>query len=472
MKKSFAVIAILALLAMGGQAFAEQCTIDAVPAATLLLPYFEVNFESPLADSINTFFTINNASAAPALAHVTLWTNLSIPTIDFDVYLTGYDVQVINLGEIFREGILPVTATSAQDTATDSISPHGGAFSDNPAWDDETLPAHTNQINTGSCSSFFPFTNPALNATLISRIQNGHTGQAISGNTCLGYDDGKSTTVNGVEVVLATGYITIDNVNSCSVVFPGGTGYFVDGGQGIANNRNQLWGDYFIVDPANAAAFGDNLVHIEAYDPVGGVPGEVDVPDQSVAFDYTFYNRYTIAFEDNREPLANAWATRYITGGAFSGGTRLAVWRDSGQDSGGAVTCGTTPFDLNPDSDPFLEEGYVAAFNESEDAVELCEGSGQVSPPQADVCCFCLETNWVQVGDAPLDPPFNNGWLYLNLDLADVGTGLDIFRSQAWVTPVFTALGLYEAGYAGIQLQSTCDGLAGRPSGTITQPGS
>jgi hypothetical protein len=467
MKRAFAIVAILALLALGGQAFAEQCTVDAVPAATLLLPFFQVDFTAPVQDAINTIFTINNASAAPALAHVTLWTNLSIPTVDFDVYLTGYDVQVVDLGSIFRTGTLPVTATDRQDTATDSISPHGGSHSDNPVWDDVLANPpnnHTNTINEASCDNFFPFTNPALGPTLVSRIQNGHTGQPISGNTCLGFPDGLES--NGA--LLATGYVTIDSVTSCSVVFPGGTGYFVNGGQGIANNRNLLWGDYFTIDPANAAAFGDPLVHVEAFDPVGGVPGEADVPDQGTAFDFTFYSRYTRAsgFSDNREPLANVFATRYITGGAFSGGTKLYVWRDS-QQTATAVTCGTTYFDLNPDSEPFLEEGEVIAFNESEDAVRLCEGSGQVSPPQADVTCFPLETNCVQVGVDPLNPPFNNGWLFLNLDLADVFTNVDTFRSQAWVTPVFTALGLYEAGYSAIQLHSTCDGLGGTIFGTV-----
>lgn len=49
-------------------ATAELCSIDAVPAATLLLPYFEVDLDS--SDGVTTLFSINNAEAAPALAHV------------------------------------------------------------------------------------------------------------------------------------------------------------------------------------------------------------------------------------------------------------------------------------------------------------------------------------------------------------------------------------------------------------------
>ena len=47
--------------------------IDVVPAATLLLPYFEVDLANP--DGVTTLFSVNNASAAPQLAHVTFWTD-------------------------------------------------------------------------------------------------------------------------------------------------------------------------------------------------------------------------------------------------------------------------------------------------------------------------------------------------------------------------------------------------------------
>lgn len=435
MKKA-AIFMTLALLALGGQAFAELCTIDAVPAATLLLPYFEVDFttEDDTA-ATTTFFSVNNASAAPALAHVTLFTNISIPTIDFDVYLTGYDVQVFNLRSIFRDGDLPVTATEGQDTAQDTISPHGI----NPAWDDASIPVPP--IDPLSCNNEFPFNNPVLNSTLLTRIQNGHTGQAVPGlgtNQCLGLDVGKTN---------AIGYITIDSVSRCNVFFPNDAGYFIDGGIGAANNRNVLWGDYFIVDPANNSAFGDTLVHIEADATVFGLAADT----------FTFYSRDTLG-ADNREPLANAWATRYITGGAFDGGTRLAVWRDNRETTSGSVTCG---------SSEQLEEAEVIAWNESEDAVELCERGGNISPQPGDIACFPECINWVAVGEGDLDPPFNNGWLYLNLDLADVGTGVDpADRSQSYVTAVFSALNRYEVGYSAIQLHSACDGLV--PADFIT----
>src|SRR5215210_4108614 len=95
MKKLTLCLALVSLLGMGGQAFALIDTIDAVPAATLLLPYFEVDLTN--ANGVDTLFSINNASATAILAHVTIWSDQSVPVLDFDVYLTGYDVQTISL---------------------------------------------------------------------------------------------------------------------------------------------------------------------------------------------------------------------------------------------------------------------------------------------------------------------------------------------------------------------------------------
>jgi hypothetical protein len=295
MKKTILCLALVSLLALGGSAIAEICTIDAVPAAILLLPYFEVDLTSD--QGITTLFSVNNASAAPVIAHVTLWTDLSVATIDFDLYLTGYDVQSFNVRDIFN-GTLPQTGPD------DSLS-NRGDFSDPHA-----VPA--------SCIDGFPIGN--LPPSLINLITQAHTGVGVDrfGGACAGVNYGDS---------IARGYITVDLVQECSVDFPNTPGYF----DTIAGFDNVLWGDYFYVDPANNFAQGETLVHVEA--------------DQQafMAGDYTFYGRYVAwTAADAREPLANIFATRYLTGAAFSGGTDLACWRDSKTDVG-PFTCGTLP---------------------------------------------------------------------------------------------------------------------------------
>jgi hypothetical protein len=127
MKKLCLCLALMSLLGLGGQAFAVIGTIDAVPAATLLVPYFEVDIAN--GNGINTLFSINNASATAVLAHVTIWTDQSVPAIDFDVYLTGYDVQTISLRDIFVDGNVPVTGARGPDP-NDTNSPPGPAAHD------------------------------------------------------------------------------------------------------------------------------------------------------------------------------------------------------------------------------------------------------------------------------------------------------------------------------------------------------
>src|ERR1700736_88604 len=115
-------IVLAAFLTLAAPAAAVICTIDAVPAATLLLPYFEVDLNNP--NGLTTLFSVNNASATAILVHVVVWSDLSVPVLDFNIYLTGYDVQSVNLRDIIVNGNIPQTATDIQDP-NDTISPRG-----------------------------------------------------------------------------------------------------------------------------------------------------------------------------------------------------------------------------------------------------------------------------------------------------------------------------------------------------------
>ncbi len=128
--------------------------MDDVPAATLLLPYFEVDLDGP--NGITTLLSINNASATAVLAHVMVWSDVSVHVLDFDVYLTGYDVQSINLRDILVNGNLPVTASAGQDP-TDTISAAGPGVA-----------GHQLRL---AASSILPYVNPALSAEFIEHLQ-------------------------------------------------------------------------------------------------------------------------------------------------------------------------------------------------------------------------------------------------------------------------------------------------------------
>ena len=86
----------------------DSCDIALQPAATLLLPYFEVDFKAPQSNATTTLFTIQNLSPSPRIANVTLWTDWGFPALNFPIHLTGYDVQGINLYDLFTRGTFPV----------------------------------------------------------------------------------------------------------------------------------------------------------------------------------------------------------------------------------------------------------------------------------------------------------------------------------------------------------------------------
>src|SRR5687767_12692471 len=62
-----------------------SCDISLLPAATLLLPYFEVDITSPFATNENTIFTVTNTSQVPQIARVTLWTDFAYPVFTFNI---------------------------------------------------------------------------------------------------------------------------------------------------------------------------------------------------------------------------------------------------------------------------------------------------------------------------------------------------------------------------------------------------
>jgi hypothetical protein len=454
MKKIALCLALIGLVALGGQAIAEICTIDDVPAATLLLPYFEVDLSNT--NGVNTLFSINNASAAAAIAHVTLWTDQSIPTLDFDVYLTGYDVQTISVRDIFA-GNLPRTADRGADAgdATSPSPPLGStqAANVNPFTGPFT-PGVPTEFDFGGSSGpcVAPYTNPVLDNFRVTNLIAAHTGRnAPAYGGCLGANYGDN---------VVRGYITVDSVTQCNLLFPSSATYFSGG---IADTRNILWGDYFYVNSAQNFAQGETLVHVESCPTPSVGDGADECP--FVPGEYTFYGRYAaVAGQDQREPLSTTFASRYINGGIFNGGTDLIVWRDSKTiptGANGPYTCGST---TRPAWFP-LNQTDVVAFDEQENPQDLCFTGDVVSPPLGGAqTCFPLEAQRVSlsggnvIGSDPT-PDAAFGWIYLNLNTNVSGVtypAADPNIAQAWVTTVMDADGRFSVGYDAIQLDSAC----------------
>jgi hypothetical protein len=428
MKKLVTCIALVGLLALGGQAFAVSGAVDDVPAATLLLPYFELDLDN--ATGVTTLFSINNASATAQLAHVTVWSTWSIPVLDFDVYLTGYDVQTFNMRDILVDGILPQTGSGTTTAANDPGSPLG-IYS----FPDVIFP----NCNTTTSPPAPPvYAIPALTTTFRSHLRALLTGnKSPVDGTCAGTNYGDS---------IARGYITVDDVNSCSLLFPSSTGYFISGGLGIADNDNVLWGDYFYVNPGENFAQGETLVHVEADAATFSTPGE-----------YTFYGRYVAGTAaDNREALATTFAARYLSGGGFDGGTNVIAWRDSKFPPGASCVTG-------PNYGELFEQ-QIVVFDEFENPLTIVTGGPSGEPTPGAQCVFCDETQSVHVGD-DITTNADFGWLYLNLNHAttlDAALGPGYINiAQAWVSVTMDAEGRFSVGFDGIQLDNANTAVSG-----------
>jgi hypothetical protein len=283
--------------------------MDNVPSATLLVPYFEVRMPKKIGGKpagVTTLFSIINGTDLPTLAKVVVWSELAVPVLGFNVYLSGYDVQAIDLQQVLL-GHLP--QTGSPDVCKGFLPP--------PPLDPGTV-GHVSALLTGKPSPL--------------------TGQ------CASRDHGD---------LVARGYVTVDVVNRCTFDVPTDAGYF-SGGDRVAANSNALFGEAEIVDRQKKLGIGDLVVHIEAADAF------------FVNGDRTFYGRYVgNNGSDGREPLSSIFGARYRDipkDKIFPQGTSLVVWRDTLSSAATQFACGTTPpwFPLNI--------GEIVAFDEQENA--------------------------------------------------------------------------------------------------------
>lgn len=366
-------------------------TPDITPAATLLFPYFEVDLDS--VNGPTTLVTIQNAKTEAAVAHVTLWTDLGIPTYAFDIYLTGYDLQPINLRDIL-EGRLPLTADDAADSGTygypnDTIS-NQGAWSQDINWPGDVGPCAT------------PLWNNTVPAAALADIRAAHTGNRIPST-------GRYASTSRADNV-ARGYITVDMVTHCTAVLPNHPTYFtVD-----TSKSNALLGEYLLVDPGDNFMQAEKAVHIEAFpEPAGS---------------RTFYGRLASAAGgiDCREPLPSTWAFGALTDPTVSGETHLIVWRDPGVE--------IQPFQSQPPPAPFpLTVVEARAFdNESR-------------PTSLPLTFAPYATGMTRVLDSITS---KLAWASLNLN---VGSGASDVR-QSWVTAIRKWEGRFSTGVNGVSV--------------------
>src|SRR3954453_10987996 len=271
----------------------DSCDIKVGPAATLLLPRFEVDVSG--ASGRTTLFTVTNVTRYPQIAHVTLWSDYAYPVMTFNLFLGGYDVQSIDLADVLIRNTISATA---------GITP----------------------------GSIWPTTNPNLRAPLDCGTIPGIVLATLMAEVRKALTTGGTSSCNhaiGGVHANAIGYATIDVVASCTSRSPNDPLYYTND----LLFDNVLIGDYQQLGPAPAGttalsldATGNPMVHIRAVPEGGGAGSNVDT-----RLPYTFYDRYTPASTrtfDRRQPLPSLFAARYIQGGPGRFATNLTIWRE------------------------------------------------------------------------------------------------------------------------------------------------
>ena len=208
------ICCLLVAVTTPSPARADSCILGPQPAASLLIPYFEVDLGQP--GGRTTLLAVTNASSEQAsMARLVLWTDWGIPTLAMDLSLGPRDIETLNLRDLFAGRL-------AGDGSTTLIRP-------------ETLDS----------------------ATLRS-LRAKHTGAADP-------DSGLCWSSPRSDETLGTGYVTIDLIkrSSSSVVFPSDFAYF-RGPDPLASTDNRLTGDFFFVDSAETFAQGFEAAHLVA----------------------------------------------------------------------------------------------------------------------------------------------------------------------------------------------------------------
>jgi hypothetical protein len=392
----------------------DSCDISVMPAATLLLPYFEVDLGKPVMSAKTTRFSVINTSQLPQIARTTLWTDLGYPVFTFNIFLTGYDVQAIDLYDVVGRGIL------ASERGTSNANTPGRRSLANAANPNFFLDAaETCSIDRQPVVMPDAILAEVRDALLTGRADACGAGQRI------GRDHG----------LVATGYVTIDVVATCSDRMPDDPRYFNE-----LLYDNVLAGEYLQLDPADqsgrATVAGNPLVHLRAI-PEGGPPGLAG----DTFLPVTFYSRFTprtTPVMDRRQPLPSVFAARWIDAAALSFRTELQIWREGV--TGSAASCAA--FANNE-----LPFASVVRFDERENATAYAPppGTRQVLPL----------ASRTEIGDAfwrSVVPPSGEpaGWLYLDLHNGEAR------RSQNWVSTRMSAADRFGASTDATMLSNGC----------------
>ncbi len=395
----------------------DSCDIAQLPAATLLLPYFEVDPRTRAGE--DTVFTITNVTQLPHIARVTIWTDRSYPILTFNVFLTGYDIQTISLFDVIVAGrIAPPDGTSS-DVGIGARSLEN---------DENAL------LDIANCSDLAV----AVPAAILADVRTALTTGLVS--SC-----GTSRVGNIQGDGIMRGYATIDVVDNCGTTNPIDAGYIT----GELLHDNALTGDYQQINHLENFAQSAAMVHIRSI-PEGGAPDGA-----TTNLSRTFYGRYQAmgGTADRRQPLPSVFAARWISGGSDHFDTSFKIWREglTNANAGCAVSSNTMV--------PLTE---LVRFDEHENPTTFVPDCYILCPP---IWFGTSATSRSRAADTSVYPPNPGGdiagWMYMNLDNDWPPGAIDPgIASQNWVTVSMEAAGRFSVDFDATAMGNGCSPVA------------
>jgi len=391
-----AIIIIVSTVSLPTTARAELCGIDPVPAATLLMPYFAVDTSKcNQSDGENTFLFVTNAQPQAALAHVTVWTDWSVPTYSFDMFLTGFDVQEINLKSLICSG--KITATDNQLVNANTLAQYRAWHTGRPA------PLSAN------CAGSPRGDDLAVGYVTIDNVLE-EIGATLNPSSGASYFQKTSTDNFFVGQIYHLGYQTVTElaVETTPLETPK-----------LQPCKNKKSEKQKIACRARNKAIKQLAPLIKAQTtlktsevqkslglrgyPAISIEADPSFNSSSSPSGLTFYGRYVAGGADHREPLPSKFVVQYGQSTELTD-LDLAVWRE-GTANASPVACG-----LQPSGYP-LATNEVFAFDEFENAVQLAPTIG-------------IEAQLIQ--NFSQQSPFERGWF--QMDLNRNGS-----RKQGWI---------------------------------------
>lgn len=486
--KRFLSLALVGALVLGVSSvvYANVCAFDPVPAATLLFPFVAYDYQGGN-DGTTTLFSITNVSSEAQIVHVTLWTDFSVAILDFNILLTGYDVQEINIRDILGNGQLPVTVIGPH-TDDEGVSDDGPVSSGNNLVVGRDYsyvgnlmdpPEPTNAIDSARCNSgmtaypgrYDDPIDPQYLALFEAWLKKSQTETRQFSDECypVGGPYGSPYNVDPASWFEARTaddvtwmYITADVVETCNLLFPSESAYWVpfdpnDPGAGVARYDNVLIGQTMWIDNANRFSEADNAVHLEADLDLDNVATLGNDP-----WPISFYARYSNPLRsDWREPLPTAWAFRYLHGDLNGDGiedieTSIRAWKGSTMDEFDyIIDLYFSPRTQSPSS--FIASNCYAytyySWDDDENVTEVDQipwsqpGGGRVIPNLLPLETQEVSLDWFNTIDV-------KGWMLFvwpasNFDVAG-SQELTPDYYQTWMGVKYNAFNMYSAATSAV----------------------